>query len=158
MRACTCKPYPRDLNLVSNIMYLLVSTSRCTRSSRARPPRLLLHRASQIWVPVFPVLFCGLFSSFENIKSFIMKINSNLLKQKSDFENYFRFYMILGLSRALVTANWTSAHLPLQTRLPLWTRWTLRQQLEPSSTIYSQVSIQHLRVVNDAPWNKRRVI
>jgi hypothetical protein len=80
-----------------------------------------------------------------------MKINSNLLKQKSDFENCFRFDMILGLSRALATTNWTSAHLPLQTRLPLWTRRTLRQQLEPSSTIYSQVSTQHLRVVNDAP-------
>jgi hypothetical protein len=46
-----------------------------------------------------------------------------------------------GLGRALATANWTSAHLPLQTLLPLWTRRTLRQQLEPPSTIYSQVSI-----------------
>ena len=46
------------------------------------------------------------------------------------------------LSRAWATfKNWTSACLPLQTRLPLWTRWTLQQQLEPSSTIYSQVSI-----------------
>jgi hypothetical protein len=46
-----------------------------------------------------------------------------------------------GLSRALAAANWTSAHLPLQTLLPLWTRRTLRQQLEPPSTIYFQVSI-----------------
>ena len=48
-----------------------------------------------------------------------------------------------GLSRALATfKNRTRAELPVQTRLPLWTCWTLvRQKLEPSSTIYSQVSI-----------------
>ena len=42
------------------------------RGSRPAP-----RRASQICVPVFPVLFCGKFSLSENIKTFILKRKSH---------------------------------------------------------------------------------
>jgi hypothetical protein len=46
-----------------------------------------------------------------------------------------------GLRRALATTNWTSACLPLQTRLPVWTWRPLRQHTQSgqSSTIPTQM-------------------
>ena len=46
-----------------------------------------------------------------------------------------------GLRLALATPSWTSARLPMQTSLPVWTRRPLRQQSGPSPTMVTPVSI-----------------
>ena len=57
----------------------------CTRRFRTKPPRLPPRRALHtcIRVPLFPILFCGLFSLSENIKTFILKEILNLSNKSS---------------------------------------------------------------------------